>query len=97
MLPPEAYSSIFVVTPLTSGKTVTAWKDERAETMTAFFECHLLVIYEGAFFVIYLDAASFVSVRHFGESLCPAGPQSGLVKIIIFVSDYLIASQRQWY
>ena len=90
MLPPEAYSSIFVVTPLTSGKTVTAWKDERAETTTSFFECHLLVIYEGAFFVIYyLDAASFVSVRHFGESLCPAGPtpQSGLVKIIIFVSD----------
>ena len=89
MLPPEAYSSIFVVTPLTSGKTVTAWKDEHAETTTASFECHLLVIYKGAFFVIYLDAASFVSVRHFGESLCPAGPtpQSGLVKIIIFVSD----------
>ena len=78
---------------------MTAWKDERAETTTAFFECHLLVIYEGAFFVIYLDAASFVSVGHFGESLCPAGltPQSGLVNIIIFVSDYLIASQRQWY
>ena len=44
MLPPEAYSSIFVVTPLTSGKTVTAWKDERAETTTAFFGDLLMTV-----------------------------------------------------
>ena len=90
---------IFVVIPLTTGKTVTARKDENAKPTTAFPRRHLLVTYDDIIFSIYLDAASLIgSVRHFGESLGPAGltPQSGLVKILIFVSEFVIASQRQW-
>ena len=88
----------FVGTPLTTGKTVTAWKDERAKPMTALIGRHLLVIDDDIFFLIYMDATSFGRVRHFGESLCPAGPtpQSGRVKIRVTVSEFLIASQRQW-
>ena len=95
---PRGFHIIFVVTPLTSGKTETAWTDKHAKPMTAFFKHHLLVRNEDIIFLVYLDAASFGVIRRFGVSLCPAGPtpQSGLVKIIILVSEFLIASQRQW-
>jgi len=88
----------FVGIPLTTGKTVTAWKDEQAKPTTALIGRHLLVIDDDIIFFIYLDATSFERVRHFGESLCPAGPtpQSGRVKIRAIVSEFLIASQRQW-
>jgi len=84
--------------PLTTGKTVTAWKDEHAKPTTALIGRHSLVIDDDIIFFIYLDATSFGRVRHFGESLCPAGPtpQSGRVKIRAIVSEFLIASQRQW-
>ena len=73
----------FVGIPLTTGKTVTAWKDEHAKPTTALIGRHLLVIDDDIVLFIYLDATSFGRVRQFRESLCPARPtpQSGHVKI----------------
>ena len=87
----------FVGIPLTTGKTVTAWKAEHANPKTALIGRHLLVIDDDIIFFIYLDATSFERVRHFRESLCPAGPtpQSGHVKIRAIVCEFLIALQKQ--